>query len=239
MLEFGKLANTSGISTGAKMLKPWNIYKVKFAGCKVETIQGKKDPDKTYTILKIRFESENGYYEESVFFPQESDAVRPTRTNKEGHEIEMPSNFERTTTLIAQLANTLNPEGFKKMQAASSKFKSFNDVCKALIQITDPKKGVETNLKLIGRADKAGVIKAALPYFVSLNKDGEVWTSDNFIGDKLDFTDYEIKQKNAYESAKPTAMDDKPKKPAVDLSNIPDTSEVPDDDDIDLDAIEV
>lgn len=235
MLKFGNLANTSGVATGS-MLKPWNIYKVKFAGCKVETIQGKKDPEQTYTILKVRFEGAEGYFEESIFFPKESDGVRPTRTNKEGHEIEMPSSFERTTTFIAQLGNVINPEGYKKMQALSAKFKSFDDVCKVLIQITDPKKGTETNLKLIGKPNKEGVIRAALPYFVSLNKDGDVWTSDNFIGDKLDFTDYEMKQKEAYVNAKPTTMATRSTTTSPQVS---DTATVADDDEIDLDSIDI
>lgn len=231
-MNFGKLKDTAGIST-SKTLRPWDIYEVSFAGCRVETIQGKKDPAKTYKILKIRFENNSGYYEESVFFPVDADTVRPTRTNKEGHEVEMPSNFERILALIAQLGAVINPEGYKKMQALSEKFKSFDDVCATLIKITDPKKGTKTHLKLIGRTNNEGKIKAALPYFVSLNKDGEVWTSDNFIGDKLDFTAYELKQKEAYTNAVPTTMD----KPSTSNTATPTIEE--DEDEINLDDIDL
>lgn len=209
MMNFGKLSETKGVST-SKTLKPWDIYEVKFMGCRVDEIKGKKDPDMTYKILKVRFEGADGYFEESIFFPKEDDVKRPTRTNKEGHEIEMPSSFERTMTFIAQLGETINPELYAKMKAMSSKFKSFDDVCAALIKVTDPKKGTTTHLKLIGKTNRDNRVIAALPYFVSLNKDGDVWTSDNFIGDKLDFTDYELTQKKAYASAKPTTMPDEP-----------------------------
>lgn len=232
-MNFGKLKETAGIST-SKTLKPWDIYEVSFAGCRVETIQGKKDPSKTYKILKVRFENNNGYYEESVFFPVEADNTRPTRTNKEGHEVEMPSNFERTLALIAQLGAVINPEGYKKMQALSVRFKSFDDVCDALIKITDPKKGTKTHLKLIGRTNNEGKIRAALPYFVSLNKDGEVWTSDNFIGDKLDFTAYELKQKEAYDTAVPTPMETPATSKAAPVPTVED-----DEDDINLDDIDL
>ena len=203
--NFGSLATTQATSNVQQRLKPWGIYPVKFAGARKETIQGKKDPSATYEILKVRFDGEDGYYEESIFYPKDGDDQRPTYTSKDGHEYQGASSFDRTMTFIAQVAEVLNPEGFKKMQEASSKFKSFDDVVKAFITITDKVKGKETKLKLVGRTQNGNVV-AALPKFVAVNKNGEKFTCDNFIGDKLFFSAYEETKKAEYLNAKPTGM---------------------------------
>lgn len=203
--NFGSLATTQATSNAQQRLKPWGIYPVKFAGARKETIQGKKDPSKTYEILKVRFDGEDGYYEESIFYPKPEDTQRPKYKNNDGHEYEGASNFERTMTFIAQVSEVLNPEGFKKLQAASAKFKSFDDVVAAFIKITDVVKGKETNLKLVGRVQN-GNVNAALPKFVAINKSGEKFTCDNFVGDKLFFSAYEETKKAEYANAKPTSM---------------------------------
>lgn len=207
--NFGSLATTQATSNVQQRLKPWGIYPVKFAGARVETIQGKKDPSQTYTILKVRFDGEDGFYEESIFYPKAGDDVRPEYTSKDGHKYLGASSFDRTMTFIAQVAEVLNPEGFAKMQAASSKFKTFDDVAKAFIQITDKAKGKETKLKLVGRTQN-GSIQAALPKFVAVNKQGERFCCDNFLGDKLFFLPYEEGKRAEYTSAKPTAMGNTP-----------------------------
>ena len=206
-MNFGSLATTQATS-GNKRLKPWDIYPVKFKGIEIREITGKKDPSMTYKILTTKFEGENGYYNEDTFFPTEASAKRNTYKNKEGHEKEMPSGFEQTMTYIAQLAGVLNPDGFKKMQAASSKFKSFDDVCKALDTILKPKIGTDCFIKIIGR-NRDGRVQPAIPNITALNKDGEVFTSDNFISLKkeiLGFTEYEEAQMQAFKNAKPTNM---------------------------------
>lgn len=204
--NFGSLATTQATSNTQQRLKPWGIYSVKFSGARKEVINGKKDPNAVYEILKVRFDSDEGYYEESIFYPKEGDDKRPTYTSKDGHEYQGASSFDRTMTFIAQVAEVLNPEGFKKMQAASAKFKSFDDVVKAFIKITDSVKGKVTNLKLIGRTQNGNVV-AGLPKFVAINKEGEKFTCDNFIGDKLFFSAYEESKKAEYSNAKPTTMD--------------------------------
>ena len=207
-LNFGTLSTVQAVA-GNKRLKSWEIHKVKFMGCSVSELQGKKDPTATYKMLVTRFENESGYYEERTFFPNDDSTKRPTFTNKEGHEYEGPSNFEQLMAYIAQLATVLNPEGFKKMQAASSKFKSFDDVCSALIKITESCKNKECYIKLVGKTDKEGRVNPALPRIVGVNKDGEVFTSDNFISLKegiLAFTNYEEQRRKEFSSAKPTNM---------------------------------
>lgn len=206
-INFGSLATTQATSNVQAYLKPWGIYPVKFAGARKETIQGKKDPSATYDILKVRFDGDDGYYEESIFYIKPGDDKRPTYTSKEGHDYEGASSYERTMTFIAQVATVLNPEGFKKMQAMSSKFKTFDDVVQAFIKITTPTIGKETNIKLVGR-NRDGIVMACLPKFVAVNKNGEAFTCDNFIGDKLFFSNYEERRKKEYENATPTPINE-------------------------------
>ena len=230
--NFGTLATTQATSNVSYRLKPWGIYPVKFTGARKEVIQGKKDPSMTYEILKVRFDGEDGYYEESIFYPKPGDEKRPVYTSREGHEYEGASSFDRTMTFIAQVAEVLNPEGFKKMQAASSKFKSFDDVVTAFIKITDPVKGKDTNLKLVGKTQKDGTVVAVLPKFVAISKTGEKFTCDNFVGDKLFFSAYEEKKKAEYANAKPTDMSNDILAEINDIDKSPASS-----DDIDFDSL--
>ena len=203
--NFGSLATTQAVSNAKQYLKPWDIYPVEFTEARIEKYNGKKDPDTVYQVLKVRFDGEDGFYEESIFYPKPDDIKRPKYTSKEGHEYEAASQFERTMTFIAQVAQVLNPEGFKKMQEASSKFRSFDDVAKCFIEITKSAVGKKTNLKLIGKV-KDGNVVAGLPKFVAVNKKGEKFTCDNFLGDKLFFSAYEESRRKEYHNAKPTEM---------------------------------
>ena len=230
--DFGTLATIQATSNVSYRLKPWGIYPVKFTGARKEVIQGKKDPSMTYEILKVRFDGEDGYYEESIFYPKPGDKKRPIYTSREGHEYEGASSFDRTMTFIAQVAEVLNPEGFKKMQAAVSKFKSFDDVVTAFIKITDQVKGKDTNLKLVGKTQKDGTVVAVLPKFVAISKTGEKFTCDNFVGDKLFFSAYEEKKKAEYANAKPTDMSNDIPAEINDIDKSPASS-----DDIDFDSL--
>lgn len=199
-------------TSSAKRLKPWEIHKVKFMGCKFETIKGKKDPDKTYEVLKARWENANGYYEESVFGPTSAkDAERPTFERSDGTTAEVPSSVERMKIFIAQVAKTVNPDKYEKFREMSKQFKTFGDMCKGLVVVTDPKKNTEMYLKLAGRTDKEGNVIACLPKFVSINRDGEVWTSDNFISlaNTLSFSSYEKEQIEKYNKTAPTDIEKK------------------------------
>lgn len=210
-LNFGTLSTTQGIATGSRRLKPWEIHKVKFMGCRVEELQGKKDPTATYKILVTRFENDRGYYEERIFFPNDKSMERPTFKNANGHEYEGPSNWEQISTFIMQLLSNVNPDKVKNFQAAASKFKSFDDVCKALIKLTDPCKEKVFYLKLNGKTDKDGRLNPVLPKICAVDKEGKLFTSENFISIKegvLSYSDYEMRQMKEIKSAKPTNMED-------------------------------
>lgn len=204
--NFG-ISTESAVRSSRRPLSPWSINDVKFMGCEVREFAGKKDPTQTYKVLDIKFENEDGYFTVTNFFPKEGDDVRRTYEGKNGGTVEMPSNFETLMAIVKQTAQVINPEGFEKMQQASSKFRSFDDVVKALIQITDKFKGTETKLKLVGR-NRDGKVTAEIPRILGINKQGEAFVSDNYIGSKLFFTDYEETQRANYVKATPTKMQD-------------------------------
>jgi hypothetical protein len=139
------------------------------------------------------------------FFPKDGDDARKEFDGKNGGKVIMPSNFETLMAIVKQTAQVLNPAGFEKMQAMSAKFRSFDDVAKALIAVTEKAKGTTTKLKLNGK-NKDGKVEAVIPRIVGINKEGVAFISDNYIGDKLFFSDYEETQRATYLNAKPTEM---------------------------------
>lgn len=228
MFDFSISNDFQATNSGSRRLAPWQIVNVKFAGASIVKIEGKKDPSKVYDILRVRFENEDGYFEESIFYPTEKDCERPVYDGKNG-KYEAPSAFERTKTFIAQTASILNPKGYEKMQKASAKFRSFDDMAKAYVTIMKDVVGTETSLKLAGRTKQDGTVEAVLPKFVGVTHEGKLFTSGNFVGSKLFFTPYEEGQRAKFMNAAPTQMPSEP------IDNVTTTSEIPADDSSDFD----
>lgn len=203
MFNFG-ISKESAVRTTKQQLKPWNIYDVKFIGCEVREFKGVKNPDATYKVLDIKFENEDGYFTVTKFFPKDGDDKRMEITTKNGGKRELASNFEELMNIVKQTAEILTPEGFKKMSELSSQFKSFDDVAKALIAVTNKVKGCETKIKLIGR-NRNNRIVAEIPTITSVF-DGVATITDNYIGNKLFFSDYEEGRRSEYLNSKPTAV---------------------------------
>lgn len=238
MFNFG-ISKDSAVKTVRPQLKPWNIYDVKFIGCEIAEGTSKNDPSKAWKRLDIKFENEEGYFNVPLWFPKEGDNERRSTKGKNGGIVAFPSNFEVLMATVAQAAQILNPAGFEKMQALSSKFKSFDDVAKVLIQITEKVKGTETKLKLIG-SNYNGKVTTKIPNVLAVSNSGDyanmaiedrpTYIADNFIGDKLFFNDYEEGLRSEYLNSKPTVM----KSSSNDVS-ITDNST--DDEELDLESL--
>ena len=199
------ISKESAVRSVRRQLAPWNIYDVTFVGCEVREFKGTKDPNVTYQVLDIKFENEDGYFTVTRFFPKQGDDVRRKLPNKKGGEREVASNFEELMNIVKQTAEVLTPEGFKKMSELSSKFRSFDDVAKALIAITDKVKGTKTKIKLVGRTRDNRVV-AEIPTITSVFE-GVATITDNYIGNKLFFTPYEEGKRNEYLKGTPTDME--------------------------------
>lgn len=210
-MNFG-FSSASAVRNTRRPLAPWGIYKVKFTGAEIATFKGLKDPSVEYKVLRFNFENEDGYYSESLFFPKEDDDVDREYENN-GGKMKFPSNFKVTMSTVKQTLQVLSPKGWEAMQKASAKFKSFDDVANAAIKVLDKVKGTETEIKLVGRVSKGKVV-AKIPTIIRYNKEGELYVSDNYIGTKLYFTDYEEGERNKYLNAKPTTPSPKTDTPA-------------------------
>lgn len=205
--NFGGIKETSAVGV-SKSLKPWGIYEVKFDGLELNDIKGKKDPEAVYKTIKMSFSNDEGVFVNNLFIPAtEQDAERPVYKNKDNHEYEAPSRFEDFKWTLLQLAQVVNPEGYKKLQEQSSKIKGMDDFIKLIMMCANAKKGVTTHLKLTGRTTEDGKTYARIPRIVGVNKEGELFVSDKFVGDNLEFTLYEADKAKAYHSAKPTDME--------------------------------
>lgn len=225
------ISKESAVRNVRRQLAPWNIYDVTFVGCEVREFKGTKDPNITYQVLDIKFENEDGYFTVTRFFPKQGDDIRRKLPNKKGGEREVASNFEELMNIVKQTAEVLTPEGFKKMSELSSKFRSFDDVAKALIAITDKVKGTKTKIKLVGRTRDNRVV-AEIPTITSVF-DGVATITDNYIGNKLFFTPYEEGKRNEYLKGTPTDME---KVPAMDpLMAV--AEEAPAEEELDLESL--
>ena len=210
-MNFG-FSSASAIRNTRRPLASWGIYKVKFTGAEIATFKGSKDPSVEYKVLRFNFENEDGYYSESLFFPKEGDDVDREYENN-GGKMKFPSTFKVTMSTVKQTLQVLSPKGWEAVQKASAKFKSFDDVANAAIKVLDKVKGTETEIKLVGRVSKGKVV-AKIPTIIRYNKEGELYVSDNYIGTKLYFTDYEEGERNKYLNAKPTTPSPKTDTPA-------------------------
>lgn len=209
--SFGPIDKVQATAGGNRRLRPWDIYEVKFVEAKYETFEGKKEENKgqIYEALTVRFESENGYYEERIFNPGEKGNERFENTNADGHKYYSAAPMERLRIFIAQMLTVLAPEGMKKMVQVAPKIASFKQLCEVFAQLMAPAKGKTTHLKLVGKTDKDNRIQPCLPKFAGVSKQGELFTADNFIGDKLFFSTYEEGKRKEYLAAKPTDMEKK------------------------------
>lgn len=233
-LNFGSLATTQA-SSSSNYLRPWNIYSdVKFVGVE-GPVTGNTQNGGTWKAWDFKFSCPEGNYSERIFEPTEKSAERRKVQNANGHETELPSDFDRTMAFIAQVGNTFNPTGYKKLQEVSSKIQNFDQMI-ACIQKYIGTPDTTTNLKLAGKTNQSGTTYASLPTFVRINgKTGEVFTSDNFVGEKVAFSTWEKGKKEEYESAKPTTpVKKETKQDDLDLGTTPTKGS---EDDIDFDAL--
>ena len=197
------ISSDSAVRNTRRLLTPWEIHDVKFKGAEIREFNGRKDPNAHYKLLSIKYESEDGYFNVDMFFPKDGDDKRPEFDGANGGKVQMASSFETTMAIIKQTAQILNPKGFEQMQKISTKFKSFDDVAAAFIKITTPVIGTDIKIKLTGK-NRDGKIVPQIPRILALNKEGEAFICDNYIGTKLYWSDYEATKRDEFLKATPT-----------------------------------
>lgn len=235
--NFGALASAQ-IPSDIKYLKPYNIYKnVGYKSSEIK--EGTTNEGNEWKCLKITFACEEGEYTESIFYPKAGDEDRREVDGANGGKHTVCSNFEITMAMVAAIGHAFNPEGFKKMQEISGKFKTFDEVVKFLVALLEKTKGkVTTSMKLVGRNSK-GHVYARLPQPIGIVLDKETQQYRTFavpvFGENLEFSAYEQKKREELANAKPTDMGDKTTDVVADTTSI--DTPVEDGGDIDFDSI--
>jgi hypothetical protein len=196
------LGGTKG--TAIVRLKPWNIYNVVFKG--IDYTSGTNKEGNPWQGMKIKFSSEEGVFEPVIFCPGEKGDERLSgETN--GKKWELPSNLESLKFTIAHLLDSLCPENVEKFNKVSWTLPDeFNKLVELLNKALSKAVNKSTKLKLIGNSKGY----ASLPNFVSINKEGEAYISNNWLGDNVAFSDYEMKQMERQKNAKPTSAPEEP-----------------------------
>ncbi len=232
-INFSINSNESSISSKRNTrLSPFEIHTVTFDGAEIKS--GTSKAGNEFKLLQLAFSNKNGIAELTIFWPDlERDGVREVRTAKDGHEYETPSRWEQTKTVISQTLETLSPEGFKKMQELSSKFKTFDDMANVFVKLVNKCIGTEVDVKFNGYVNKQGYMQLTFPNIVGINKKGELFVSDNYIGHgNLGLSEYEMRKAKDLAETKPTKMSADPV-----MDENPETEKPVDDIDLNFDDL--
>lgn len=201
---------TAGASQSAakSRLTGNDIYTVKFDGCEIVDIKGVKDPSMTYKVLKLKFSNEEGTFEHTIFEPKQSDFNRTeTEFTKDGKTEKIPqaSGVENMMLLFKHAIDAIAPKVGKQIDDGSKNLGAPNwEGLRLLVsQILDSGKGTETKIKLMinnkGEAQFPG-------FFSGVSREGKAYIRNNFMGEKLAFSTYELTRINNAATARPTPM---------------------------------
>lgn len=232
MINFSINSNESSISSKKNSrLAPFEIHHVTFDGAEIKSGTSKAGND--FKLLQLSFSNENGSAELTIFWPNpEKDGIREVRTAKDGHEYETPSRWENTWNIMKQTLETLSQKGYEKFAEVVSKCtgktqeEKLDKVFKYYVEILNKSIGSDVDIKFNGYINKQGYTQLTFPNIVGINKKGELFISDNYIGHgNVGLSDYELRRGKELSSAKPTEMKPDP------IMDTPETTEEASDDD--------
>ena len=210
------LSKTNG--TAVMRLKPWTISKVSLENVELKT--GTSSEGREWKAMQFDFKGPDGIFEYKVFCPGEKGDERVVG-NTNGRDWEMPSAMEQLQFAIAHICTALAPNEFEKLKGVELDLpKDFEKLVNAVKKVLAKAIGTETNIKLVGNSKGY----ADVPKFVNINRTSkDAYISNNWLGENLAFTAYEVQQMNKAKNSTPT--------PASELDAVDDSA---DDDDIDL-----
>lgn len=202
--NFGSFAADTTVSS-SNYLRPYSIYEdVKFDGVDGPT-SGTSASGNEWTRYDVKFSCPEGNYKESIFAPTQKSLERRILTNASGHESEVPSDFERTVEFFKYVIRVYNPTGYDKFISVLPKLSTFEQFIEAFKKcMGNPT--TTTKLKL-GGSTRSGRTYAAIPNFLAVNSQTKAtFIRDQFLGDKVALSAWELNKKKEYESATPTKM---------------------------------
>lgn len=199
-------------SSAKPRLRGNDIYSVKFEGCEIVDIKGVKEPDKVYKVLKLKFSNDEGSFEHTIFEPREEDFKRGENeiVTKSGTKEKIPqsSGVENMMLLFKHAIDAINPTVGKQIDDGSKNLGAANwDGLRDLVaKILNAGKGAVVQIKLLINNKGEAIFPG---YFSGLTKPDPIsgvskaYIRNNFIGDKLSFTTYEVQRISKESSAKP------------------------------------
>jgi hypothetical protein len=201
MAGFNFNAEQSYVNNARPRLAGGEIHNVIFKEAVYSEIEGKKEDNKgmKYQVLDVTFENDNGYYTERIFNPRDKGDERRS-SDWQGQEIISPSPNEMFGIFIGQLLSVINPGELKKL-AGKSLSNNFEQIANFVAKAANVNKGTEVELKLMLGKDGS----PRLPIYASLNRQGELYPSSNFIAKEgLFFSDKEKTKITQMRNAVPT-----------------------------------
>ena len=212
--SFNATAGTSQSVTKPK-LEGNNIYMVNFDGAEAKDFNGVKDPSQSYKTISFKFSNGEGMYEHTIFEPKQDDFVRKETEfrNKNGNteKIPQPSNVETMMLFFKHVIDAVNPKLAAEIDNGTRQLTAPNwDALRNLVvKATDPGKGTEIKIKLVKKQNGDPTLPG---FFAGISREGKTYIRNNFIGNKVAFTSYELSKMNAT----PTNMDNHTKNQSSD-----------------------
>lgn len=219
--------NLSTPTSNNSYLRAYNIYdNVSIKSTEIK--EGTSAAGRKWKSLNITFGNDEGVYNHSIFYidlNNKEDLARKEWDQSNGGKTYGPSNAETTMYTMSAIAHAFMPEYVEKLNEIITKCgNNFDKIAEAYKLMLD--KVIDkntTSMKLVGQ-NKDGVVYATLPKIAVCSEakdqatadrndvnvgDWYVWMKTPF-GKNLNFTAWEMKQKNEMNNAKPTAMPDVP-----------------------------
>lgn len=197
-------------------LQPWTINEVVLKGVELKT--GTTKDGSEWKAMQVKFAGDAGIFEPMFFCPKEGGDERPTGTTN-GRTWVLPSQMEQLALTIAHIVGTLAQPNFEKLQKVSLDLpKDFEKLVDLVKKALAPAINKTTHIKLIG--DKRGY--AAVPNFTRV-VDDVAKISNNWLGDNLAFSAYEIQAKEKAAKTKPTEIKEAA---ASDIDEVADNSDL-------------
>lgn len=207
--SFAGTAGTSQNTTKPKLTGN-NIYDVTFDGCEIQDIAGVKDATATYRVLKFKFSNDEGTFEHTVFEPRPEDFERKETdsTSKDGkkNKILQPSGVESMMLLFKHIIDAVNPTLAQQIDSKEKNLgaKDWETLRILVKKSVDTGKGISTRIKLL--KNKSG--DAIFPgFFAALTKEKVAYIRNNFIGEKVSFSSYEVERIKNEANAKPSRVE--------------------------------
>lgn len=179
-------------------LAGYEIHSVEFKGAEKPDFTGKDGT--IYKTIVLKFENESGSFSSTIFEPKDEDYTRkPSQFGGLN-----PCRVDIILDSFKQIVEAVNPTYYKEnIEGASPRFKNWEELRTAFVELTKPGIGTQTQIKL--EKNKKG--EAQFPGFpLTITREGVLLRTSTYIGKNLGWTAKELKAKTNFVTASVTPM---------------------------------